>query len=38
MKYFSDCILKGIDPEPDGEEGFADIRVMEALLPERTTP
>jgi hypothetical protein len=21
MKYFSDCILNGVDPEPDGEEG-----------------
>ena len=22
MKYFSDCILNGTDPEPDGEEGL----------------
>ena len=21
MKYFSDCILKGTDPKPDGEVG-----------------
>lgn len=32
MKYFSDCILNGTDPEPDGEEGFADVRVLEGVL------
>jgi predicted dehydrogenase len=32
MKYFSDCILNGTDPEPDGEEGFADVRVLEGIL------
>jgi predicted dehydrogenase len=32
MKYFSDCILNGKDPEPDGYEGMADVRVMEAAL------
>jgi predicted dehydrogenase len=32
MKYFSDCILNGADPEPDGEEGFADVRVLEGIL------
>ncbi len=32
MRYFSDCILEGRDPEPDGEEGYADIRVLEAVL------
>ena len=32
MKYFSDCILNGTDPEPDGEEGFADVRVLEAII------
>jgi predicted dehydrogenase len=31
MKYFSDCILNGIDPEPDAEEGLADVRVLEAI-------
>lgn len=29
--YFSDCILRGIEPEPSGEEGIADVRVIEAL-------
>lgn len=32
MKYFSDCILNNVDPEPDGEEGYADVRVLEAVL------
>jgi glucose-fructose oxidoreductase len=29
--YFSDCVLRGFEPEPSGEEGMADIRVIEAL-------
>lgn len=29
--YFSDCIIKRRKPEPDGLEGMADIRVVEAL-------
>jgi len=32
MKYFSDCILKGTDPEPDGEEGLLDVRAIEAIV------
>ncbi|HEY0793671.1 MAG TPA: Gfo/Idh/MocA family oxidoreductase [Chthoniobacterales bacterium] len=32
LKYFSNCILNGTDPEPDGEEGFADVRVLEGIL------
>ena len=32
MKYFSDCILNGTDLEPDGEEGYADVRVLEGIL------
>lgn len=31
LVYFSDCILKDIKPEPSGEEGLADIRVIEAI-------
>ncbi len=31
MKYFSDCILHGKDPEPDALEGLADVRVIEAI-------
>ena len=29
--YFSDCILNDIDPEPDGEEGLLDVRVLAAI-------
>ncbi len=29
--YFSDCILEDRDPEPDGEEGLLDIRVIAAV-------
>lgn len=29
--YFSDCILTGQPPEPDGAEGLADVAVMRAL-------
>ncbi|MBV9391921.1 MAG: Gfo/Idh/MocA family oxidoreductase [Verrucomicrobia bacterium] len=32
MKYFSNCILNDTEPEPDGEEGFADVRVLEGVL------
>ncbi|RYZ77059.1 MAG: Gfo/Idh/MocA family oxidoreductase [Proteobacteria bacterium] len=32
MKYFSDCILENRDPEPNGEEGLADVRVIEAII------
>lgn len=32
LVYFSDCILKGKDPEPSGEGGLADVRVIQALL------
>ena len=29
--HFSDCILHGREPEPSGEEGLADVRVINAL-------
>lgn len=32
LVYFSDCLLKDRRPEPDGTEGLADLRVIEALL------
>lgn len=32
MRYFSDCILQEEDPEPDLEEGYADVRVLEGIL------
>ncbi len=30
LRYFSDCVLTGKDPEPDGEEGMLDVRVLVA--------
>jgi glucose-fructose oxidoreductase len=32
IQYFSECILEGKIPEPSGQEGLADIRVIEGLL------
>jgi glucose-fructose oxidoreductase len=32
LLYFSDCVLNGRDPEPSGEEGLADVRIIEAML------
>lgn len=31
ITYFSDCVLTGKEPEPSGEEGFADIRIVCAI-------
>ena len=31
MRYFSDCILNDRDPEPDAEEGLADLRVIDGI-------
>ena len=31
LLYFSDCILKNRKPEPSGEEGLQDVRIIEAL-------
>jgi glucose-fructose oxidoreductase len=28
---FSQCVLDGREPEPDGQEGLADVRVIEAI-------
>lgn len=32
LLYFSDCVLEGVEPEPSGIEGLADVRVVRALL------
>ena len=32
LVYFSDCILKNREPEPDGYEGLADIRIVRAII------
>jgi glucose-fructose oxidoreductase len=31
LVYFSDCILRNRIPEPSGEEGLADVRIIEAM-------
>lgn len=31
LVYFSDCVIHDREPEPSGEEGLADIRVIRAL-------
>jgi predicted dehydrogenase len=33
--YFSRCILNGIDPEPSGEEGLQDVRIVTASMNRR---
>ena len=30
-EYFSECILKNVDPEADGEDGLNDVRVVTAI-------
>jgi predicted dehydrogenase len=37
LLYFSDCILKDRDPEPSGEEGLQDVRVVQALYESAST-
>jgi len=32
IDYFSQCILNNVEPEPNGQEGLADVRIVEALL------
>jgi glucose-fructose oxidoreductase len=29
--YFSGCVIEGADPEPSGEEGLQDVRIVTAL-------
>ena len=31
LLYFSDCVLNDRDPEPSGEEGLADVRIIEGM-------
>jgi len=31
LLYFSNCILKDREPEPSGEEGLQDVRIVQAL-------
>lgn len=32
LEYFAMCVRDGVDPEPSGLEGLADIRVLEAIV------
>jgi predicted dehydrogenase len=32
IEYFSECVLNNAEPEPNGREGLADLRIIEALL------
>jgi len=32
LVYFSKCILEDLEPEPSGEEGFADVQIMESIV------
>ena len=31
LSYFSDCVLENKDPEPSGEEGLNDVRIIRAI-------
>lgn len=31
LLYFSDCIRQNTDPEPSGEDGLQDVRIVEAI-------
>ena len=31
LAYFADCVQRGVEPEPSGREGLADVRIIEAL-------
>jgi glucose-fructose oxidoreductase len=32
LLYFSDCILNNREPEPSGEEGLIDVRIIEGMM------
>jgi predicted dehydrogenase len=32
IEYFARCIRDGVDPEPSGWEGLADVRIIQAVL------
>jgi glucose-fructose oxidoreductase len=32
IEAFSECVLKNKEPEPSGDEGFADLRVIDAIF------
>lgn len=32
LDYFADCVAHGREPEPSGEEGLADVRILRAIF------
>jgi predicted dehydrogenase len=32
LLYFSDCVLQNREPEPSGEEGLADVQIIQGML------
>lgn len=32
LEYFSNCVLRNREPEPSGDEGLIDVRIIEALM------
>lgn len=32
IQYFSDCVLNNKEPEPNGSEGLADVRIIRAII------
>jgi glucose-fructose oxidoreductase len=32
LVHFSECVRSGKRPEPDGREGLADVRIVEAIF------
>jgi predicted dehydrogenase len=32
LLHFSDCIVNDLEPEPSGEEGLADVRILQAIM------
>jgi glucose-fructose oxidoreductase len=37
LLHFSDCVLRGRDPQPGGREGLADVRIIRALYRSAST-
>ncbi len=37
IQYFSDCVLNNKEPEPNGREGLADVRIIRAIIESANT-
>jgi xylose dehydrogenase (NAD/NADP) len=31
FEYFASCVLRGVEPDPDGADGLTDVRAMQAI-------